>query len=130
MKKYIHDKHFTIDEARHLLTKIKPIVARIVELKKILDAKGYDIYQHRYFAGGPNGRKHYPSELEELVDLIDKLESKGVLLKGIDQGLIDFPHIRKNGEEVYLCWKIDEDDIYFWHKIQDGFLGRRPIEEL
>ncbi len=130
MKKYIHDKHFTIDEARQLLAEIKPLVARIVELKKILDAKGYDIYRHRYFSGGPNGEKHYPLELEELVSLIDKLESKGGLMKGIDQGLVDFPHIRENGEEVYLCWKIDEDDIYFWHRIQDGFMGRRPIDEI
>jgi len=130
MKKYIHDRHFTIDEARQLLPQIKQIVARIVELKKILDAKGYDIYRHRYFGGGPNGEKHYPQELEQLINLIDKLESNGVLMKGIDQGLVDFPHIRGNGEEVYLCWKLDEDDIYFWHGIDEGFAGRKPITEI
>lgn len=130
MKKYIHKKHFTLEEARRLISKIKQDVSRIVELKKILDAKGYDVYRHRYFGGGPNGEKHYPRELEELISLIDRLESKGVLVKSLELGLVDFPFIKNDGEEVYLCWKIDEDDIYFWHRIQDGFAGRKPIEEL
>ncbi len=130
MKKYIHNKHFTLEEARQLLSQIKQTVSRIVELKKTLDAKGYDIYRHRYFGGGPNGEKDYPPELEELISLIDRLESKGVLVKSLELGLVDFPYIKNDGEEVYLCWKIDEDDIYFWHRIQDGFAGRKPIEEL
>lgn len=130
MTKYIHKKHFTLEEARQLLPQIKQVVLRVVELKRILDAKGYDIYRHRYFGGGPNGEKYYPLELEELVNLIDKLESKGILMKSLEIGLVDFPYIKEDGEEVYLCWKIDEDDIHFWHRIQDGFAGRKPIEEL
>jgi hypothetical protein len=128
---YLHEKHFTLEEARSILTVIKPKVIRMVELKKILDSKGYDVYRHRYFGGmGPDGEKQHPPELEELVEIVQELDSIGVLVKGLDQGLIDFPHIRGNGEEVYLCWKIDEDDIYFWHGISDGFAGRRHISEI
>jgi hypothetical protein len=127
---YIHQKHFTLESARELLEQIKPLVARLIELKETLDAKGYDIYRHKYFTGGPNGLKNYPPELEELVAIIERIESLGALVKGIDQGLVDFPYIRKNGEEVYLCWMFGEDDIQYWHTISDGFMGRRPLDEI
>ncbi|CUT08778.1 Uncharacterized conserved protein (DUF2203), partial [Candidatus Kryptonium thompsonii] len=54
----------------------------------------------------------------------------GVLVKGIEQGLIDFPHIRQNGQEVYLCWMYGESSINYWHTISEGFMGRKPIEEI
>ena len=59
-----------------------------------------------------------------------KISTDGVLLKGIDRGLVDFPHLRENGEEVYLCWGFGEGEIAFWHTIPDGFAGRRNISEL
>ncbi|MBM2840365.1 MAG: hypothetical protein HW412_893, partial [Bacteroidetes bacterium] len=58
------------------------------------------------------------------------LDARGIVVKGIDEGLIDFPHIRPNGEEVYLCWKLGEDDILSWHRIEDGFTGRKSIDQL
>lgn len=127
---YLHEKHFTIEEANNLVEQIKPLVARMIELKRILDLKGYDIYQHRYFTGSPNGEKSYPPEAEELIGLIEKIEDTGALVKGIEQGLIDFPHIRRNGQEVYLCWMYGEELINYWHMISEGFMGRKPIEEL
>ncbi len=128
--KYLHEKHFTIEDAKNLLEQIKPLVARMIELKRILDVKGYDIYQHRYFTGSPNGEKTHPPELEELVALVERVESMGALVKGIEQGLIDFPHIRRNGQEVYLCWKYGEETIRYWHTVSEGFMGRKPIEEI
>jgi hypothetical protein len=58
------------------------------------------------------------------------LDQRGVVVKGIDEGLIDFPHIREDGEEVYLCWKIGENDIAFWHRLSEGYAGRKSIKEL
>lgn len=79
---------------------------------------------------GPNGNGKFPLEVETLVDIVRGLESRGILVKGLEQGLVDFPHIRKNGEEVYLCWMIGEDDIKYWHSVADGFSGRRSVDEL
>jgi hypothetical protein len=113
------------------LTSVHALTSRIVELKKDLDAKGWDVHRHQYFGGmGPNGDGTFPQEMETLIEIIKTLEHKGIIVKGIDQGLIDFPHIRSNGEEVYLCWKVGEDDINFWHRIPDGFPGRKSISEL
>ena len=131
MKKYAHEKHFTLDEAREALTSVHALASRIVELKKDLNAKGWDVHRHQYFGGmGPNGDGTFPKEMETLVEIIKGLEQKGIIVKGIDQGLIDFPHIRDNGEEVYLCWKVGEDDIKYWHRIPDGYAGRKNIAEL
>jgi hypothetical protein len=127
----LHRKHFSLAEARALLPKIVSLVEEIASLKQRLDDRGYDIYRHEYFGGtGPNGERVYPKEVERLVEAIRELDSRGVLIKDVDQGLIDFPHLRENGEEVYLCWKLGEDDISYWHRIPDGFAGRNGIEEL
>ena len=131
MEEYLHKKYFTLDQARRMLMGISPQVVELVSLKKKLDERGYDIYRHEYFGGtGPNGEGYFPPELKQLVTIAKSLDKKGIILKGIDAGLIDFPHVRSNGEEVYLCWKVGENDILFWHRIADGFKGRRPLDEL
>jgi hypothetical protein len=128
---YLHKKHFTLEEARKQLTAVHALVSKLVELKQALSARGWDVYRHRYFGGmGPNGDGTFPLEMEQLVGIMRTLEERGVLVKGIDEGLIDFPHLRSNGEEVYLCWKLGENDITHWHRIPDGFAGRRRIDEL
>ncbi len=58
--------------------------------------------------------------------LVEEVESTGCLIKDLGQGLIDFPAIR-NGEEVFLCWKLGEPGIAYWHGLEEGFRGRRPI---
>ena len=128
---YLHKRHFTLKEARATVPSAGGSVAQIMELKRILDTKGYDIYRHAYFGGmGPNGEKRYPPELIRLVEIVQELDEKGILVKGLEEGLIDFPCIRENGEEVYLCWKLGEKTIDFWHRIPDGYRGRKPIEDL
>ena len=103
----------------------------MIELKRSLDLMGWDIYRHRYFGGrGPNGDGTFPKEMETLVEIVQGMDQRGVVVKGIDEGLIDFPHIRGNGEEVYLCWKIGEDDITNWHRLAEGYAGRKNIKEL
>ncbi len=124
-------RYFTLDEARSLLKQILPELSRLVELKKILNGKSYDIYNHTYFGGaGPNGQKHYPPELEELVSKLERFASHGVHVKSLDEGLIDFPCIRNSGEEVYLCYKLGEADILFWHPVDSGFAGRKSTTQL
>jgi len=127
----LHKKHFTVTEAQSLLNQILPNLERIVHLKEELDAMNFNIYEHQYFGGrGYNGTGEIPAELEELILLIKDISEKDVILKDIDFGIIDFPTLRINGEEVYLCYQLGEPEIQYWHKIEDGFRGRRPISEL
>lgn len=127
----LHKKHFTLPEARVLLSEVKIKLERIVDLKSGLDSTGFNIYKHNYFGGpGENGSGRFPKELVELVDLLEKISETGILVKDINEGLIDFPHIRENGEEVYLCYKSGEPDIMYWHQIEAGFAGREDIDNL
>ncbi len=77
-----------------------------------------------------NGNGKHADPVKTLQALARELAEDGIFLKDADQGLIDFPHVRDNGEEVYLCWIAGEDDILFWHRLEDGFAGRQPIEDL
>ena len=66
------------------------------------------------------------SKMTKFYQLIEDLEATGVSLKGIDQGLLDFPS-RRFDEDVWLCWKDGETEIKFWHDMNSGFNGRKPI---
>jgi len=131
MAAYLHRVHFTLEEARQALTSVHALASKLSELKRSLDRKGWDVHRHEYFGGrGPNGDGSFPPEMETLVEIVRGLEQRGILVKGLEHGLVDFPHIRGNGDEVYLCWQIGEDDIRYWHGLDDSFAGRRPLEEL
>ncbi len=126
-----HRKHFTLEEARRELTAAHALTTRVVELKQSLDQRGWDVYRHEYFGGmGPDGDGSFPPEMELLIDIVKELDRRGIVMKGLDEGILDFPHVRKNGEEVYLCWKIGEDDIQYWHGIAEGFAGRKELDTL
>lgn len=126
-----HKRYFTLEEARQELTAVHALASKMMELQQSLVSKGWDVYRHRYFGGmGPNGSGAFPPEMETLVEIVKSFDERGILVKGLEEGLIDFPHLRSTGEEVYLCWKAGEDDIMYWHRIEDGFAGRRSLDEL
>lgn len=126
----IHARHFALEEAQALLCVLKEDLERMVRLHAALIHLNYDIYRHRYFGGrGPNGDHYHPQELEDLVQILRHVETNGVIVKSISEGLVDFPALRKE-EEIYLCWKVGEEDIQYWHNVTDGFQGRRHVSEL
>ena len=65
-------------------------------------------------------------KVTEFYQSIEDLESIGVVLKGLEQGLLDFP-AKRFDEEIWLCWKEGETEIKFWHEKDSGFMGRKPI---
>ncbi len=67
------------------------------------------------------------STITKFYESVEILENTGVVVKSIEQGLLDFPSKRFN-EEVWLCWKYGETEIRFWHDKDSGFMGRKPIE--
>ena len=66
------------------------------------------------------------AKVTEFYQSIEDLESIGVVLKGLEQGLLDFP-AKRFDEEIWLCWKEGETEIKFWHEKNSGFMGRKPI---
>ncbi len=133
MNDYLHDRHFSLFEARQALAEVRPQVEELKALKKALDRQGFNLSASPVQTGpglSANGHKPYPQEFIRLTDILHRLTERGIQIKDIGKGLIDFPHLRDDGEEVYLCWKLGEETIGFWHPIQDGFTGRQPVDAL
>jgi len=64
--------------------------------------------------------------VEELDAVVQEIEASGAHLKDVQLGLVDFP-AEKDGEVVYLCWQFGEPEVGFWHRMEDGFAGRKPL---
>ncbi len=62
-----------------------------------------------------------------LKEIVETVHEQGCLIKDLETGLVDFPTLFR-GREVYLCWQVGEDGIRFWHEVEDGYRGRRPID--
>ena len=72
-------------------------------------------------------KQNLNSAITKFYESLEILENTGVVVKSIEQGLLDFPSKRLD-EEVWLCWKYGETEIKFWHEKDSGFMGRKPIE--
>ncbi|NPA40929.1 MAG: DUF2203 domain-containing protein [Aquificae bacterium] len=122
-------KVFTLEEARDLLVKIKPIVEDINLKKEEL----YDIYSRLEEEQDELERMYYQTKVKELENLIKRgfmrIEELGGVIKGVDPILVDFLSYHE-GRYIWLCWKEDEETIMFWHELNDGFAGRKPVEYL
>ena len=119
-------KVFDLDTARETLVVIKPIVEEI-NTKRMELTEAYERLQEEQ---DPLERMYLESHIKDLEALIDslfrKIEALGGVIKGIDPILVDFLSFHKN-RYIWLCWKEDEDTIMYWHELNEGFAGRKPI---
>ncbi len=122
-------RYFSVAEARSLLPTVRKLADRMVGISSELEGYGkvaQALAEHRpYDAGSPAGT-NYILLLVALRSQVTRLQELGCLVKGVQEGLIDFPHVRE-GREVYLCWKLGEEDITYWHEVDSGFAGRSPL---
>ena len=127
---------FTPDEANAALSELRPLVEAMVEGKRALDdaqERRDDIAQSIAGNGGgipPAEFGALEAAVEEaaktLAGTIGEIQAMGVLVKDLDTGLVDFPGQRA-GQDILLCWQLGEDEVAFWHGLEDGYAGRRPL---
>jgi len=125
----IEPKYYTVEEANALIPQLLVDIPRLQELMENLTQKFPDVKKAREKAqlnGGSLQGADYINTIFKINCLTEQLESKGCILKGIKYGLVDFLSLR-DGKEVYLCWKIPEQRIEYWHDMQAGFAGRQRI---
>ncbi len=122
-------KLFTLDEANAFVPQLLDLVPQIQKLSVSLNSDFPDIKNARDKAkwnGGSDQGVDYLNAVLKYNDMMHKIEGVGCEVKGIREGLIDFPSLRE-GREVYLCWRMPEKEILFWHDLNTGFSGRKPI---
>jgi hypothetical protein len=129
-------KLFTREEAEALLPKIEPLLQEIQELgREIAEHEAHlQVDQTKLMSNGhkpPADTETLQNEVRTLNRRIranvDAILAMDVIVKDLAEGLIDFPSLL-HGREVYLCWKLGEDGIHWWHEIEGGFAGRQSLD--
>ena len=133
-------KIVTLSEAEALLPKVKPLIEQLQGLQRsiIQTNKQLDELVGKLSAGNGYPIQSLKTEIQHVTEhqlrlieafqsALQQLEDLGAMLKHVNAGLIDFYSTRE-GELIFLCWKLGEERIQFWHTLEDGFAGRRPLE--
>ncbi len=126
---------FTLDEARALLPRVRALAlamrARKAEFERHQQAlailgREADATHAAHGEAVARHRASVEAIAADIQGMIEEASALGVEVKGIDQGLLDFP-AERDGRVVYLCWMADEPDISYWHDLHTGFRGRQPL---
>lgn len=130
------ERYFTPEEANALLSTVRPLAEAMIAHRRALAVA---TVRHARIASkiAGNGGGVRPHEVDELRSEIDaetaevarcvgQLHALGAVVKDLDQGLVDFP-ARRGDEDVLLCWRFGEDEVGFWHGLEEGFAGRKPL---
>jgi hypothetical protein len=125
-----HERHYTLAEANAIRDWVAQRVRRVQQASSQLVGLGYHtdealsvLDEH---AGGAFPGPEAARPLLELSLALGELGAVEVVLRDVDRGLVDFPAMR-NGDEIYLCWLVEEEEIRFWHEPDAGYAGRQPL---
>jgi hypothetical protein len=132
-------KRFTLREAQSLIASVDPLLRKAIDTKsRYAEAEhAIQLFSERILMMGgmvvdrqraADVRQRRDRAAEDLRGLIDGVQELGCVIKDLDTGLIDFPTLFR-GREVYLCWKLGESSIAWWHGIEEGFAGRKAIDQ-
>jgi hypothetical protein len=125
-----HERHYSLEEASALLPRIAELLVKMrsardrlgdAEARAALDAAGAS-------NGGGTPGKIVSEGFLELRESMLELREREIVLRDLDRGLVDFPALR-DGREIYLCWEEGEPEIGWWHDLDAGFGGRRPLAD-
>ena len=128
-----YQRLFTIHEANALLPTVRPLVEKILDdIRRLKHTSETVIRREQLDPEAPNLMEQLgkDSEVTRLVEQVKRsvevINGHGCICKGVEQGLIDFPCML-GSEVVFLCWQLGEPTVSFWHRIEDGFAGRKPL---
>jgi hypothetical protein len=125
--------HFTLKDANAMLPSVIKKFKNLVNMKNEVNRIQSELESNPKYM---SSFKDYVLKKQELNSAIlnfykalEDIESVGIVIKSVDEGLLDFPSLRFN-EEIWLCWKDGETEIKFWHGKDEGFNGRKPVESV
>lgn len=131
-------KFFSLTEAESLRGQLAPLLIEIVDTRRKIeevDEKLDELAERIQRSGGllvpyeraVKWRREHNSLASAIRSSVERIHSTGCVVKDIEVGLLDFPS-RINGQDVFLCWRLGEDRIRFYHGMDEGFAGRKPID--
>lgn len=123
------ETHYSRDQARALLPKVRKWLKRLVELRNEIERHDGALQELMAPGGkdiGGGAVNLWVKALAEIKTLLMEFQRREIQIKDLERGLIDFPAIIHD-KEVFLCWEQGEDDIEFWHDLDTGYAGREPL---
>ena len=126
------DPVYTVAEARALLPQVRSILLQLALERHRADASHHALHRHlgdRAHDPGDDQRRLESDTAEhraQVRSLLDYLESLGVVVRDLESGLVDFPTVR-DGEPAWLCWRLDDPELAWWHTTREGYGSRRPL---
>jgi hypothetical protein len=122
-------RFFAVEEANALLPALTALLRQMMTARQhILETReAWEpiIKRASGNGGGAPGRALY-QDTQTIYLTLEQVTEWGLLIKDVDTGLVDFPHMR-DGREVFLCWRLGEPEIGYWHDVDSGFAGRQPL---
>jgi hypothetical protein len=125
------DRVFSLFEANQLIPQLQSHLSTVQERKGVLLQTREEVQKASAKAdhgGGTRVGSYYVKSLQDISTNLRAIHELGVVVKDIDLGLCDFPHVR-DGRVVYLCWKLGEKEIRWWHEVTTGYKDRCPLED-
>ncbi|MBM3458179.1 MAG: DUF2203 family protein [Armatimonadetes bacterium] len=122
-------QHFTREEANALLPELTELLTRLQELRNHLVMEWRDafpVFRAAHRNGGGRQAAGFAGDLLRLNEALQRFHHLGVQLKDLENGLVDFPSWRE-GREVFLCWRLGEPAVEYWHELDAGFAGRKSL---
>ena len=120
------ERRFTLEEANAELESLRVRLATIREARRTVISSSERITSKAPVNGGGPETERHRRALEILRTAVESLAADGILLRDPETGIVDFLSER-DGEEMYLCWRLGEDEVGSWHSLDSGFGGRRPL---
>ena len=126
----MEDPTYTVDEARALLPQIRATLLQLAIERRRADAAHGELHRGLRSRADRAEQSRLEASTEELGarvrDLIDHLESLGIAIRDLDAGLVDIPTLR-DGQKAWLCWRLADPQLGFWHTTREGFSTRKPL---
>jgi hypothetical protein len=120
------ERLFTVEEADELVPELTAPLERIRASRQVVLEGGRAVADSAASNGGGERGKEYWEALRALRKDVEAVLELGVVLRDPETGLIDFP-ARREGHDVFLCWRLGEERVMFWHSTDTGFGGRKPL---
>jgi hypothetical protein len=130
------ERYFTPEEANAALAEVRPLAERMVAHRRELaraQLEQAELVARIATDGGdldPGALRDLAGtlqrETEAVVACVERINELGIQVKDLDEGLLDFP-ARHADEDVLLCWRLGEEEVGFWHGVEEGFRGRKPL---
>ncbi|MCF6093548.1 DUF2203 domain-containing protein [Microaerobacter geothermalis] len=130
------DRIFTLEEANRLLPELMELIIQLRELRRnitrlhdqlcSLEIQDKNLGENVVHFEYRRLKSLYEESFHQFHQRMSRIKNMGCIIQDIELGLVDFPYLHQ-GELVFLCWKWGEEEIKYWHTLEDGFMGRRPL---